>query len=170
MGYACPVCEVPQRDGEHLANHLAFTAMLREDDHEDWLDEHVPGWGGETPADLAARVTDHAEEADYDEVFEDTTGGGHDHHADHGHAHGGGQDPLAGQDPTGGLGGMAQGVTDAAVESVLEEAREMTTEMYGLDGDADGDATTEGNPTDDGETDAADGADDEEADEDDPSR
>ncbi|QLG61224.1 DUF5810 domain-containing protein [Halorarum salinum] len=139
MGYACPVCEVPQRDGEHLANHLAFTAMLREDDHEAWLDEHVPGWGDETPGELADRVTEHAEAAEFDEVFEDTTGegGGHEHaHGDaHGHQHGAEGHSDARTAPGGrgpaGFERMAEGIADEAVESVLEEARELTGEMYG---------------------------------------
>ena len=38
MGYACPVCEDPQSDATHLANHLAFTAMLRGGEHGEWLD------------------------------------------------------------------------------------------------------------------------------------
>ena len=150
MGYACPVCEVPQRDGEHLANHLAFTAMLREDEHEAWLDEHVPGWGGETPAELAGRVTDHAEEAEYDEVFEDTTGGGHGH--DRGSAPDfdqgapGTQGDPGGRGPasSGGFEGMAQGVADEAVESVLRDAQELTEEMYGLEEDDDGGEETDG--------------------------
>ena len=128
MGYACPVCETPQRDGEHLANHLAFTAMLHGDEHEDWLDEHVDDWGDRTPVDLASSVTEFAEETEYDEVFEDTTGsgatGGHEHSHDHG-----GQDRP---DVAGG-GSIAEAVTDEAVESVLSEARELTEEMYGTD-------------------------------------
>ncbi|WP_313693813.1 DUF5810 domain-containing protein [Halorarum halobium] len=136
MGYACPVCEVPQRDGEHLANHLAFTAMLREDDHEAWLDEHVPGWGEETPGELAERVTDHAEEAEFDEVFEDTTEGAGSHDHPHGHdgEHDGGSRPDAmnGRE-AGGFEGMAEAVTDEAVESVIQDAQELTEEMYGFD-------------------------------------
>ena len=144
MGYACPVCETPQRDGEHLANHLAFTAMLHGDEHEAWLDERAPGWGEERPAELAERVTPHATETEYDEVFEDTVGSEHDHAAG-----------------AGGFESMAGSVADDAVESVLREAEELTEEMYGLDdesgegteaGSADdsGDAGTEGDP-DDGE-------------------
>ena len=72
MGYACPVCAVPQRDGEHLAHHLAFTAMIHGDDHETWLDEHVPDWDGMSPAELAERTVPHVDSAAYDEVFEDT--------------------------------------------------------------------------------------------------
>lgn len=64
MGYACPVCGAPQVDGEHLANHLAFSALLGHDDHEGWLDEHAPGWDEDDPEALADRVTAHAEEMD----------------------------------------------------------------------------------------------------------
>ncbi|MEF8773218.1 MAG: DUF5810 domain-containing protein [Halobacteriales archaeon] len=64
MGYACPVCGAPQVDGEHLANHLAFSALLGHDDHGDWLDDHSPGWDGDDPEALAERVTPHAEEMD----------------------------------------------------------------------------------------------------------
>lgn len=167
MGYACPVCDVPQQDGEHLANHLAFTAMLREDEHEAWLDERVPGWGGETPAELADRVTDHAEEAEYDEVFEDTTGGGgHDH--DHGSAPDFDQGAPGGRGPAGaggGFEGMAQGVADEAVESVLQDAQELTEEMYGLDEgegedrDADADDEADAESDDEPDEDAAEGND-----------
>ncbi|MFC6786578.1 DUF5810 domain-containing protein [Halobaculum halobium] len=132
MGYACPVCETPQRDGEHLANHLAFTAMLHGDEHEDWLDAHVDGWGDRTPADLASTVTEHATETEYDEVFEDTAAGA----GDHGHAHGDPAQPEVTDDPTG---GAADAVVDDAVESVLEEAQELTEEMYGLDDETAGD-------------------------------
>lgn len=137
MGYACPVCGVPQRDGEHLANHLAFTAMLREDAHETWLDEHVSGWGEETPAELAERVTEHAEETEYDEVFEDTTGGNGTHDDAHDHTHGFDSEPGPDRGPASNFEGMAQGVADEAVESVLQEAQDLTEEMYGL-GEEDG--------------------------------
>ncbi|MFC7172941.1 DUF5810 domain-containing protein [Haloplanus litoreus] len=72
MGYACPVCETPQRDAEHLANHLAFTAMLHGDAHERWLDERVPEWADLGADDLAPAVADHADETGYDEVFEES--------------------------------------------------------------------------------------------------
>ncbi|WP_348607247.1 DUF5810 domain-containing protein [Halobaculum rarum] len=159
MGYACPVCETPQRDGEHLANHLAFTAMLHGDEHEDWLDEHVDDWGDRTPADLATEVTEFAEETEYDEVFEDTAGatGGSPRgerganatreHADAGHGHGHDHvqgDEIAGRPEAAGraagdTGEMARAVTDEAVESVLSEARELTEEMYGGDATGSGD-------------------------------
>lgn len=80
MGYSCPVCADPQADGVHLANHLAFTAIVRGGDHESWLDEHVPEWGQLDDDGLAAQVTELAEETEYPQVFEDTTGeSGHDH-------------------------------------------------------------------------------------------
>jgi len=91
MGYACPVCGDPQADGEHLANHLAFTAVLGDAGHEDWLDEHVPDWGDTDPPELAERVTDHAEKREFPQVFEDTTGGpdhGEGRHGHDTHAHG----------------------------------------------------------------------------------
>jgi hypothetical protein len=155
MGYACPVCEVPQRDGEHLANHLAFTAMLRGDAHEDWLDDNVPGWGDENPDSLADRVTDLAESAAYDEVFEDTA---HDDHDDgerldpaaqgadptaRGHDHGAtgshGSDDSARPNVAGR--GYAGNVDDDDLESVMAEARELTREMYDDDGEAEDDTS-----------------------------
>ncbi|OYR53513.1 DUF5810 domain-containing protein [Halorubrum halodurans] len=132
MGYACPVCATPQRDGEHLAHHLAFTAMLHGDDHETWLDEHAPAWAESEPAALAADVVEHAEPAEYHEVFEDTTDrgrpavdagmGGHAEGGDHGHEHGAGHGHARGH---GGAGGM-----DPETAAAVEEARELTREMY----------------------------------------
>lgn len=61
MGYACPVCEDPQVDAKHLADHLALTALLGDDDHEAWLDDHAPGWTQEDDAWLGERVVDEAE-------------------------------------------------------------------------------------------------------------
>ncbi|MFC7176246.1 DUF5810 domain-containing protein [Halosegnis marinus] len=74
MGYACPVCDDPQSDARHLANHLAFTAILGNADHEAWLDEHAPGWADEGERELAERVAAAADEREYPQVFEDTTG------------------------------------------------------------------------------------------------
>jgi hypothetical protein len=142
MGYACPVCEVPQRDAEHLANHLAFTAMLHADAHETWLDEHAPGWSDGSPADLADRVADLATETDYDEVFEDTA-----HAHDHAQERGTGEARHGGE-PPGGCGAPAVDPGAAArrggsatreeTEAVFREARELTRRMYDEgDGDAD---------------------------------
>jgi hypothetical protein len=140
MGLACPVCDLPQRDAEHLANHLAFTAMLHGDDHEAWLEAHAPDWRAATPATLAEEVAPHAESATYDEVFEDTAhdpgrpfagemGGGH---HQHGHGHGHGHDHQHGRP------GDSDGVTDERTREVLAEAREMTRQMRA---ETDGDAT-----------------------------
>lgn len=76
MGYACPVCGDPQIDAAHLANHLAFTAMLGDDDHGAWLDQYAPGWAEAGEAELAERVVDRAEPVEFPQVFEDTVGGG----------------------------------------------------------------------------------------------
>ncbi|MFB6073597.1 MAG: DUF5810 domain-containing protein [Haloarculaceae archaeon] len=107
MGYACPVCEIPQPDAVHLANHVAFSALTGDDDHEAWLDERVPDWGQMGEDDLAPLVAERAEKRDV--AVEDATGAdggrgrdrgpapGHDHARggeagrarDHGHARGG---------------------------------------------------------------------------------
>lgn len=131
MGYSCPVCETPQHDSEHLANHLAMTAMLHENDHEAWLDDHVEGWAELTPPELGQRVVDAAEEVDYDEaaveaaeIPEDRRGEPSEHQHDHGQG-APPQSPVPGEEPT------VQSVTDdldMETEAILEEAREMTRE------------------------------------------
>jgi len=114
MGYACPVCGDPQADATHLANHLAFTALTGGDDHEAWLDDHVPGWGQLGETELAERVVDHAEQREFPQVFEESGTGDHDHAGD----------LPAGADSHRGAASMSD--DDAAV---LEEARELTEEM-----------------------------------------
>ncbi|TKX75316.1 hypothetical protein EXE46_03960 [Halorubrum sp. GN11_10-6_MGM] len=146
MGYACPVCDTPQRDGEHLAHHLAFTAMLHGGDHEAWLDERVADWSDREPADLAAEVTPHADEAEYEEVFEDTVprgrpdvgmgSGGHaasstPDHGGHDHAGHDHDSPADAGMPT------PEQVDDPAVAEALREAREMTREATDEATDAD---------------------------------
>jgi hypothetical protein len=142
MGYVCPVCEDPQADGHHLANHLAFTAMLGDDAHEAWLDDHAPEWADADPAALADAVVEHATETVYPQVFEDTTDddsqGSHSADGrDHGHRHGdtrdhdhGGSASLAGDDvPTGGVADVTDTLAsddDRSVEAVLAEARSLT--------------------------------------------
>lgn len=129
MGYACPVCDDPQADAEHLANHLAFTALLGDDDHEAWLDEHAPDWDQVDADALAATVTELAEETDYPQVFEDTV----DDH-DHDHERSGALfDDEARAIERGRERARDLSDLDTADESVLEEAREMTRQMRGRD-------------------------------------
>ena len=143
MGYACPVCSDPQADGGHLANHLAFTAMLGDDAHEAWLDEHVPDWGKMGETELADAATEEVEAVEFPQVFEDTVGGlddggdppaersgalfddaGHEHdHAGRAHA-----------DRVRDRGGAGE-PTDEETAAILEEAREMTRRMLEDDGE-----------------------------------
>ena len=153
MGYRCPVCDAPQRDAGHLADHLAFTAMLRGEDHEEWLDERVPEWGELGTETLADRVVGYAPEAEFEAVFEDTTGGPHTRAHDHGrdptHATESGRpdvdvDAAAARDRFEAT-GAGDADLDPETRSALREARAMTREM--LD-----DATSDGSDP------AADGA------------
>ncbi|MFB6300594.1 MAG: DUF5810 domain-containing protein [Halobacteriales archaeon] len=154
MGYACPVCDVPQADGEHLANHLAFTAMLHAEDHATWLDETVGGWEEMTVAELSTAVVEHAEETEYTEVFEDTAGDnpgpgrtpaenehphGHDH--DHGHARDQDLDFATARNRA-----ASRGPTDTEIRRIIEQAREMTEDMQAETDDeaTDGDQDREG--------------------------
>lgn len=116
MGYACPVCEIPQQDETHLANHLAFAAMLGREDHEEWLDEHVPEWGEMGPGTLGERTATFAPEAEFEAVFEDTTGG-------HGH-----DDPGRFEDAVPRQHGRQ--AMDGEASGILAEAESMTREMY----------------------------------------
>ena len=176
MGYACPVCETPQADGRHLANHLAFTAMIHGDTHEAWLADHAPGWEDAGEDDLASRVVDEASEIEFPRSVEDTTDGseesgavdetsdhGHGHDHDHQHAsehrdRGGGRpgsrsmsdDPQA---RSHGSAGIDPGVGDSGderdVAAVLAEARELTERMHdGTDREPDGGTSTHGTETD----------------------
>ncbi|MFC7141330.1 DUF5810 domain-containing protein [Halosimplex aquaticum] len=132
MGYACPVCDDPQADAEHLANHLAFTAMLRGAGHEAWLDDHVDGWADRSPEELAEQVSEYADEEEFPQSVEDATGG---HESGHGDAHGGHDHGAGGHDHGGqsadgvesaAPGGIADFDVDDDQEDVLAEARELT--------------------------------------------
>ena len=129
MGYACPVCDSPQADGEHLANHLAFAAMLHGGAHEAWLDERVPDWADRDPDGLAAAVTGHAEETDHETVFEDTAGDRPD--VGLGRAHGRGheheQSYRHGE-------ASSPGELDPETRRIVEEAMEMTQQRRTGDG------------------------------------
>lgn len=148
MGYECPVCATPQADARHLANHMAFTAVLGDADHEAWLDEHAPEWGEAGEAELAPRVAEHAPEAEFEQVFEDTAGGleesdptdplversgalfddaaGREHAAGRGPGRGHDHD-HAGHDHAGAP--PEPDELDEETREALEEAREMTRRM-----------------------------------------
>jgi hypothetical protein len=156
MGYACPVCGDPQADDEHLANHLAFTAMLGDEAHEEWLAEHAPDWDEHDADRLAATATDHAEEVDFPQVFEDTTSD-HDHDDDRSGAlfddearTGGGFDAAAARDRA------SQGRNpelEAEAQDIMAEARELTERMR--EEANDGDDEIETGATDDADADEA---------------
>lgn len=80
MGFRCPVCSDPQADDRHLANHLAFTAVVRGGDHETWLDEHVSDWEQMDDEELASYVSELATSVEFPQIFEDTTDQSHTHH------------------------------------------------------------------------------------------
>lgn len=162
MGYECPVCATPQADARHLANHMAFTAVLGDEAHEAWLDEHAPGWGEAGEAELAPRIAEHAPEREFPQVFEDTAGGleeeedptdppeersgalfedeEHSYSHTHTHTHDHGDDHEHG-DRTAHLGGAGVDPEslDAETREVLEEARELTREMLAEEGEEEAD-------------------------------
>lgn len=109
-GYECPVCGVPQAEPEHLANHVAFAAMLDEADHEDWLDEHAPDWNDMSPSALADVVVEYAPESDVE--FEE---------GEHAHVEG----HLAEQ------GGYGRDSLDSDAQAIVDNAMELTREMQG---------------------------------------
>jgi hypothetical protein len=133
MGYRCPVCGDPQADGVHLANHLAFTAMVRGGEHEDWLDEHVPDWAARGEDGLAAAVTELADSAEYPQVFEDTTGNhdyerGNAHGNEEAHDHGRAGDAMGADSLPVDVQAVDNVEMDEEAAEMLAEAREMTRE------------------------------------------
>jgi hypothetical protein len=120
MGFSCPVCEDPQADGVHLANHLAITAMARGGDHEEFLDEHVPNWQelGETA--LAEQLRSTAEEMEYPQVFEDTTGDSHNHSGEASTQHRSTADSVPFEAE------MPDDPGDGETEEIMQEAMELT--------------------------------------------
>jgi hypothetical protein len=155
MGYACPVCETPQQDAEHLANHMAITGMVRDQAHADWLDDHVEGWQERSPAEVGAALADDeaVQSVDYDRAAADHAdlpadaefadeGHGHDHSHGHGHAHEQGHDHAHDHTHRGPAAGVdAEEVPEQAemadaddldddVEAIIEEARELTRQQF----------------------------------------
>lgn len=126
MGYACPVCEVPQFDARHLANHLAFTAILGDDDHEAWLDEQTPDWETVDEATLAEKVGEYATEREFPQAFEDTTRGNDGPGADRSDVPRS-DDPYRHRwSPNQPSNPESRGGSSESVEAILEEARELT--------------------------------------------
>ncbi|WP_336325335.1 DUF5810 domain-containing protein [Halovenus sp. HT40] len=141
MGYSCPVCEDPQADGVHLANHLAITAMTRGGDHEAFLDEYVPNWQELDEQSLAEKLQGSAEETEYPQVFEDTTGG-HDH--DHDHT---GSPQRGGGSPTDSIpfeADMPDEPSEDDAEEIMEEAMELTRKRRENTGSAEDGENDEG--------------------------
>lgn len=120
MGFACPVCSAPQADGEHLADHLAFVALIHGDEHETWLAEHVPDWAERDPEGLASVVTELADETDHEVV---DGSGAHDDR---------GPDRQFRATREGDV-GVERAHSDPEVRRIVERAREMTRRMQGAD-------------------------------------
>ncbi|ADD05171.1 uncharacterized protein Nmag_1595 [Natrialba magadii ATCC 43099] len=145
MGYACPVCAAEQADAEHLANHLAITASLGRQEHQEWLAEHAPEWDECSPPELGEIVAEHAPEIETPSFEggrsgQHGSGGGHGHGHDHDHTQGrptGLEADLARQSRQRGRGSMT-----AETEHVLQEASELTRQMVENAADEDGDSST----------------------------
>jgi membrane-associated HD superfamily phosphohydrolase len=139
MGYACPVCEAPQQDAAHLADHLAFTAIVHHDDHESWLEEHVGDWGQYGTDDLAEIVVELATSVKYDQVFEDTV------HRQHGRQmHDNSHHTTSAGDEVE-IGTMTETMEtqmDEETQTVINEARKLTAQMIHTE-DEGGDATND---------------------------
>lgn len=120
MGYECPVCESVQVDAVHLANHIAFTAMIHNDEHEAWLDEHADGWSSWTEAELAETVLNHANEVSIPDLTErvDFQESALEHDHSHGHEHGGHIHNDHGH-------GVCT-TLDQEAQEIIEEAKELT--------------------------------------------
>jgi len=143
MGYSCPVCDDPQADGVHLANHLAITAMTRGGAHEQFLDDTVPGWQELGEDELAERLRGAAEETDYPQVFEDTTDHDHEHSHDH---HGGTNTGQRSASPVPFETEIPDDPSEDDAGEILEEAMELTRKRREHTEDSDADSA-------DGETD-----------------
>ncbi|AHG00490.1 hypothetical protein HALLA_18490 [Halostagnicola larsenii XH-48] len=130
MGYACPVCSTEEADGVHLANHFAVTASLGRENHLEWLERHAPDWNERSPEQLAEIVTEHAREVETPE-FEQGTGRSPSLEAE-----------LAAQSRGPGRGSMTQDPSPEA-QGALEEARELTQQLYESTESTDGEAMDE---------------------------
>ncbi|MCU4743933.1 DUF5810 domain-containing protein [Natronoglomus mannanivorans] len=143
MGYACPVCDEQQADAVHLANHLAITASIGRQDHLEWLEEYAPDWADCGPEELGEQVVEYALEVETPEFASESaeSAGGHGHGHGHEHSHGkpSFENELARQTSQPGRGAAMSGDTGR----ILEEAREMTAQMYEDEEGSEGDGETE---------------------------
>lgn len=114
MGYRCPVCETPQPDAEHLANHVAFTGLMGDGDHERWLDEHVTDWAAHDPESLGETLADIVPSVELEDIGSE----GHE---------GRGRPSV----DTVSAGKATDEDLDPVTAAALAEAREMTQEMVG---------------------------------------
>ncbi|ERG95457.1 DUF5810 domain-containing protein [Haloquadratum walsbyi] len=130
MGYACPVCETPQQDAAHLADHLAFTAIVHTDDHESWLEEHVGDWGAYGTDELAEIVVEFATSVKYDQVFEDTV---HRQRGRQMHDHSHHTDSADSEVSIDAVSDTVETQIDGETHSILKEARELTAQMIHTD-------------------------------------
>lgn len=137
MGYACPVCGTEEADAIHLANHFGVTASLGREDHLAWLETHAPDWRDRSPEELAEVVAERAPEVETPQ-FTTETGRAPSF-----------EDGLARQARGPGRGEL----TDEAA-SVLEEAHELTREMY-EDADRESREDVSDGPIDDGDADSS---------------
>jgi len=126
MGYLCPVCEEPFGDAQACANHLAVTAILHGDCHEEWLAEKVgdcsetrgaDGWESIPRSMLAELVVDRADETEH-----------HDHPGDHGRPVESTAVDPASQPAITDSAAAVDGL-DADAQAILREARELTEQM-----------------------------------------
>jgi hypothetical protein len=114
--------------------------MTHGDDHEAWLDDHIPAWAESGEADLAAEVADLAPEVAYDQVFEDTVhahgGAGAHEHGDGSHTDHPSRQRPSGVDPE--AAAMGGETLDEEAQAILDEARGLTAAMLDEDdGDED---------------------------------
>jgi hypothetical protein len=122
------VCEDPQVDATHLADHLAITASLRGGEHEAWLDEHAPDWGDRDAETLGPIVAEHAEPVDLDLADADETQPRHDTP---------GRPDQGAARPDHGRRTQSDRLSDRD-RAILEEAREMTRRMLAEEDEAQG--------------------------------
>lgn len=131
MGYRCPVCEDPQPDAEHLANHLAFTGLMGHEDHEGWLDEHVSDWADHDPDSLGEALAEIVPTVDLDALPSE----GHEHRGR----------PT---DGTVSAANIPEEDLDPVTAAALADAREMSREMVGgTETDGQSEASSESSET-----------------------